>query len=148
MHGASVFVDTNVIVYSRETAADPRIVRSRDWLAALVRRDALVLNIQVLNELTHVLFRKRQDLSQQDVFAAIDELAVYGTTPVTADTIAQARTLRLANGFSWWDCLLLVSAAELGCSHFLSEDLHDGQKIGAMTVVDPFLHDPADILGA
>ena len=148
MPAARVFADTNVIVYSRETADDPRIVRSRDWLAALVRCDALVLNVQVLNELTHVLFRKRQDLSQRDVFAAVDELAVYGTTPVSIDTVAEARKLKLANGFSWWDCLLLAAAAELGCSHFLSEDLHDGQKIGAMIVVDPFLHDPADILGA
>ena len=148
MPAARVFIDTNVIVYSRESADDPRIVHARDWLAALVARDALVVNVQVLNELTHVLFRKRQEMSPQDVFTAVDELAVYGSTPVSIDTVIEARRLRLANGFSWWDCLLLASAAELGCSHFLSEDLHDGQKIGAMTVVDPFLHDPADILGA
>ena len=99
-------------------------------------------------EFTNAVFRRMPHLQTGQVFAMADEIGSFGTAPVSIETVAQARTLRLANGFSWWDCLLLASAAELGCSHFLSEDLHDGQKIGAMTVVDPFLHDPADILGA
>jgi predicted nucleic acid-binding protein len=41
----------------------------------------------------------------------------------------------------------LGSPVELGCSHFLSEDLHDGQQIGDLTAVNPFLHDPADVFG-
>jgi len=52
-----------------------------------------------------------------------------------------------ASRFSWRDCLLLGSAVQLGCSHFLSEDLHDGQQFGGVTVVNPFVHDPAEILG-
>jgi predicted nucleic acid-binding protein len=40
---------------------------------------------------------------------------------------------------------LLASALELGCSHFLSEDLQDGQQIGDLTIINPFLHAPKNI---
>jgi predicted nucleic acid-binding protein len=43
--------------------------------------------------------------------------------------------------------LLLASALELGCSHFLPEDLQDGQQIGGLTIINPFLHAPEAILG-
>jgi predicted nucleic acid-binding protein len=43
---------------------------------------------------------------------------------------------------------LLASALELGCSHFLSEDLQDGQQIGDPTIINPFLHAPEDIFPA
>ena len=46
----------------------------------------------------------------------------------------------------WWDCLLLASALELGCTHFLSEDLQDGQVIEGLTIVNPFAHTPEEIL--
>jgi predicted nucleic acid-binding protein len=48
--------------------------------------------------------------------------------------------------FSWWDCLLLASAIELGCTHFLSEDLKDGQTIEGLTILSPFAHTPDQIL--
>jgi predicted nucleic acid-binding protein len=43
---------------------------------------------------------------------------------------------------------LLASANDAGCEYFLSEDLNDGQTYGAVTVVNPFRHAPADVLGA
>jgi predicted nucleic acid-binding protein len=41
---------------------------------------------------------------------------------------------------------LLASAIELGCTHYLSEDLQDGQVIDGLTIVDPFAHSPEQIL--
>ena len=40
-----------------------------------------------------------------------------------------------------------ASAIELGCSHFLSEDLQDGHVIGGLTVINPFLHAPDTLFG-
>jgi predicted nucleic acid-binding protein len=62
-----------------------------------------------------------------------------------------ARNVFAAYRYSWWDCLLLASAIELGCMHFLSEDLQDGEQIVAqgrrgLTIVDPFAHSPDHIL--
>ena len=58
--------------------------------------------------------------------------------------VERARVTRGATGYSWWDCLLIASALEAGCSHFLSEDLQD--VIGGLTIIDPFAHTPDQIL--
>jgi predicted nucleic acid-binding protein len=62
--------------------------------------------------------------------------------------VDEARRLHLRYRYSWWDCLLLASAIELGCTHFLSEDLHNGQAIEGLTIIDPFAHSPDQILSS
>jgi predicted nucleic acid-binding protein len=148
MRVVKVFVDTNVAFYSREDTSDIKASQSQTWLREMAMRNVLCLNLQVLNELTNVLFGKRKQLSSEQVFAAIDKLSIFGSSPVSINTVNLARTLRTTTSYSWWDCLLLVSALELGCSHFLSEDLQDGQRIGELTIINPFLHAPEEILAA
>ncbi|MFN3546496.1 MAG: PIN domain-containing protein [Mesorhizobium sp.] len=144
---AEVFVDTNVLLYMHDARnPEKRGVASR-WLHRLARDQRARVNLQVLNELASVLERKRWFDTYDDVVRIVDHFAALGSSPITLKTVETARAIKRANGFSWWDCLLLGSALELGCSHFLSEDLHDGQQIGGMMVVNPFLHDPADVLG-
>ena len=151
MPGARVFVDTNILVYSREIDKDPRIEISRRWLDELAHAGALVLNLQVLNELTHVLFRKRQGLDTAEIFDAVDQLVGFGQRPVGMATMLLSRVLKTTTRYPWWDCLLLASALELSCTHFLSEDLHDGHVVEGpdgrtLTIVDPFTHTPDQIL--
>ena len=110
-------------------------------------------NLRVLNEVTHVLLRKRSDLAEADIFRQVDTLRFFGDAPLHHDNVVEACRLREVTRYSWWDCLLLASAHELGCTHFLSEDLQDGQRIAAgpgkaLTIVDPFAHSPADILSS
>ena len=147
MPAVRVFADTNVAFYSRDEAQDPRVVMAGEWLAAAGVRGALTVNLQLLNELASVLFRKRRHLSNEQVFDAVDKLAVFGAESVNKETVSAARLIRISTGYSWWDCLLLASAIELGCSHFLSEDLQDGHKIGDLTIINPFLHAPETIFG-
>lgn len=147
MRAVKVFADTNVAFYSREDTNDPKAATARNWLRECAGRRMLNLNLQVLNELANVLFRKRKSLSNDQVFEAVDKLSVLGTHPVSMPTIHAARAVRESTGYSWWDCLLLASAIELGCSHFLSEDLQDGHQIGGLTIINPFLHAPETILG-
>jgi predicted nucleic acid-binding protein len=77
-----------------------------------------------------------------------DSIAAWGNSALSIETVAIARPLCERTCYSWWDCLLLASALELGCRHFLSEDLQDGQRIGDMTIVDPFAHSPEEILAS
>lgn len=148
MRVVKVFVDTNVAFYSREDTSDPKAAQSETWLREAAKRNLLCMNLQVLNELTNVLFRKRKNLSDSEVFDKIDKLSIFGSAPISINTTSLARSLRTSTGYSWWDCLLLASAIELGCSHFLSEDLQDGQQIGELTIINPFLHLPEDIFQA
>jgi len=141
-----VFVDTNVLLYFHDKSASAKADRTLDWIYALTESRAACINLQVLNELTHVLLRKRWFPSDEDTFYAVDQLSAWGDKPITGNTVFEARRLHLRHHYSWWDCLLLASALELGCTHFLSEDLQDGQRIDTLTIVDPFAHSPEQIL--
>jgi predicted nucleic acid-binding protein len=96
------------------------------------------------------MIRKRWFESAQQVYDIIDDFAELGDTPVGWREVGLARTLHVSLGYSWWDCILLASALELGCTHFLSEDLQDGQSISdgtrGLTIVNPFAHSPELIL--
>ncbi len=146
MPDVSVFIDTNVLLYSHDRQNPDKRDRSRLWLTALGSKGQARTNLQGLNEITSVLLRKKWFDSTKTVYAVVDGFAALGSTPVTAVEVRHARRIHISTGYSWWDCLLLASAIELGCSHFLSEDLQDGQAIGGLTIVDPFAHSPEQIM--
>ena len=45
------------------------------------------------------------------------------------------------NKYAFWDSLVIQSAIEGGARWLLSEDLRDGQRIGALAIRNPFLHE-------
>jgi predicted nucleic acid-binding protein len=146
MRGVRVFLDSNVLLYGKDRQSGPKTGVANHWLRSCVYLGAACTNLQVLNEVTHVMLRKREDLAVEEIFAAIDELSFLGRSPISEPIVARARQLRIGTNYSWWDCLLLASALELNCTHFLSEDLQDGQAVDGLTIVDPFAHTPEHIL--
>jgi predicted nucleic acid-binding protein len=147
MPGAKIFVDMNVLLYAvdeRELVKGPLV---QQWLLSLMHHGIGRTNLQVLNETTSLLLRRRRDVHPADVFAIIDRFSRFGAQPLGTKETSLARTLHLRLRYSWWDCLLLASALGLGCTHFLSEDLQDGQRIEdsggkALTILSPFAHSP------
>lgn len=49
-------------------------------------------------------------------------------------------------GLSWWDALIASGAHVAACEYLLSEDLQDGQRLDGVTVINPFLHMPQNVL--
>jgi predicted nucleic acid-binding protein len=149
MPGVSVFIDSNVLLYARDEQSEDRAQLAAEWLRLLLDLGCGRTSLQALNEVTSVLLRKRTHLTAEQVFEQVDDLRPFGSTPVTWSIVSAARTLRIDTRYAWWDCLLLASALDLGCTHFLSEDMQDGQTIAdgsqALTIVDPFAHSPLHI---
>jgi len=42
-------------------------------------------------------------------------------------------------GYSFYDSLIIAAALTAGCRRVYSEDLQHGQRIGQLTIVNPFL---------
>lgn len=145
IHVGDIFFDSNVLLYIHDRSNSTKIEMATRWLAQVSLYESAVTNLQVLNEVTNVLFKRRKDLPSEAVSSIINNFAYMGASPLTWPEVLTARTLRTSTGYSWWDCLLLASALELGCSHFLSEDLQDGQQIGDLTIINPFLYAPEEI---
>jgi predicted nucleic acid-binding protein len=152
MPADKVFIDSTTFLYTLDRNEPAKGQIALDWLVELRRAQTGVTNLQALNEVVSVATRKT-DRFGGNVFADVEAFAMFGVSPLTLDASLTAREVFLRYQYSWWDCILLASAIELGCSHFLWEDLQDGQRIvtgdgRGLTIVDPFAHSPDQILAS
>jgi len=128
-----VSFDTSVLLYS---------LSDDTFKNGIVRRllvDGGCISVQVLNEFVNVARRKlRMDWDEID--PALDAIREFCNAPQSVSI----NTHRLATAFARrykyhiYDCLIIASAIEAGCTTLYSEDMQDGQVIGALTIRNPF----------
>ncbi len=131
------FFDTNILVYAfgAKSIDDPRI----DVAEHLVVLGGVV-SVQALNEFVQVCRRKAK-LSWEQVVGSLEVIKdLCGPTiPLTMETHDAAVDISRSCGFNIYDSLILAAAAQAGCSTVYTEDMQHGQKIGKLTIVNPFL---------
>jgi len=140
------FVDTNILIYALDEKPLEKGKIALQWLDELARRDAIRINLQVINEFCHVALRKFEARSDSDIKAMASTLEQWGRDPITNEISAAAWVIRQNFRYSWFDSLLLASAHNLKCSFFLSEDLQNGHDVVGLTILNPFLATPSDFL--
>jgi predicted nucleic acid-binding protein len=79
-------------------------------------------------------------------------LKSFDTFAYSASAVRAALEASSQGRFSFWDAVLLASAAESGCSAILSEDMRDGARLGSIIVLNPFggrglSHSAQELLG-
>ena len=142
------FVDANVLIYTRDFRDPAKARRASAWLTSLAAREAAIVNLQVLNEVTHVALRKLAHLGPVAVRRWVDELAELGDTAIDTDVVRGAWDVRDRYGLSWFDCILLSAADRLGCTHVLTEDMGAPRQIGSLSLINPFKADIEATLAA
>jgi predicted nucleic acid-binding protein len=126
------FLDSNVLLY---LASDDE---SRAGIVENLLAQAPVISAQVLNEVTNVLRRKMHyDWLAIDRFITRIVLLTK-VLPLSEDTNRSARSLAERYGFAVYDAVIVASALEGGCTRLMTEDMHHGQKIGDLTITNPF----------
>jgi|GEM_PF-6360742 len=58
---------------------------------------------------------------------------------MTSRTALDALAVQARYRYSFLDSTMIAAALAFGCDIFLSEDLASGQKIGDLTIINPFL---------
>ncbi len=61
-----------------------------------------------------------------------------------ADDVLAAIGIHQRTGISFWDAMIVRSAAEIGCAVLYSEDLNAGQEYSGVCVENPFRPSGAD----
>jgi predicted nucleic acid-binding protein len=132
------FFDTNVLVY----AFDEGEPEKREVSLALIKEHLEegdgILSVQVLREFYVSVRRLARPLSAAEAEEALGSLAVF--SPITEDwrmvvgATRRSRELTL----SFWDALIVEAALRAGAGSLLTEDLQHGQRIGGLTVENPF----------
>lgn len=143
---APVFVDTNVLIYARDAGHADKQRRAEAWMAELWRSRRGRLSFQVLSEYyVNVTGKLRPGLAED--IARRDVRALLAWKPIGPDAQLLEKSWRLQDQhtLSFWDALI-VAAAQVGrCRYLLTEDLQDGQEIGGLLVVNPFISAPESL---
>ncbi len=133
------FVDTNVLVYAHDTTAGPKREAARRLVDDLWRTRKGCLSIQVLQEFfVTVTGRIADPLDSSDAAAAVADYAKWSTHAPSAGDVLSAIETRERLGISFWDAMIVHSAAALGCDVLYSEELSHGQRYDGVLLVDPF----------
>lgn len=130
-------LDSNVLIYSVDAASPGRHRRAVDIVEAAIRRDC-ILTLQALVEFYHAATRKRY-VTPSEAAAKVEELGtVFPVAAAEYGDVLSALPATVAARSSMWDALLLATVEQAGCTLLLSEDMGDGARYGAVTVVNPF----------
>ena len=139
----SVFVDTNVFVYLRDSRDPLKQARCAEWMRYLWDSHAGRISSQVLQEYyVTVTAKLNPGLPTEDARDDVMALRSWSPHAVDIDLIESAWEIQDRWGFSFWDCLIVAAAKAEGCETLLTEDLSHGQSLDGLRVVSPFEEAP------
>jgi len=143
---AKVFVDTNVLVYSRDASEPQKQEQAMTWMAHLWSTKTGSLSYQVLQEFyTTVTAKLQPGLDPEKARKDVRSLLVWRPIVVNDRVLENAWLIQDRFQISWWDALI-VSAAQLAdCRYLLTEYLQENQKFGKLRVTNPFHVEPASL---
>jgi predicted nucleic acid-binding protein len=143
---APVFVDSNVLIYVRDSADADKQAQAAAWMTELWRSHRGRLSSQVLSEFyVNVTQKLRPGLDRETARADVRVLSAWQPIPLDEQVLDEAWHIQDRYGLSFWDALIVGAARVCGCGYVLTEDLQDGQDLAGVRVVNPFLHRPGDI---
>ncbi len=133
---AKVFLDTNVVVYSFD-ANDPE---KRERARAILGGGSWFVSWQVIQEFANVaLHRFKVPLRPKDLQDYMG-LVLWPRCRVFPSSAVIGMALEIHARFQYhlYDSLIVSSALAGGADVLYSEDLQDGQEIGALKIENPF----------
>ena len=146
---APVFVDTNILVYWRDSTNPEKQLRATEWLDFLWRERRGRTSTQVLSEFYSVVVRKKvSGISPEEAWRDVQAFSEWSPQPVDVDLLARAYSVERRYALSWWDSLVVAAAQAQACALLLTEDLQDGADYGGVIVRNPFKLGIAEESGA
>jgi predicted nucleic acid-binding protein len=144
----TVFVDTNVIVYSLDASKKAKQERALEWMDDAWKSRRGRVSMQVLQEFYLTVTSKlKPGLDREVARRHVRGLMLWRPTPVTSPLVERAWSVQDRFGFSWGDSMIVAAAHVEGCSYLLTEDLQDGQDLDGLVVLNPFIHAPDTVKG-
>lgn len=127
------FIDSNILLYtvgSDATKAD-RANRLMD--------EKPTISVQVLNEFVNV-GRKKLKLEWNMIEVGLAHARVYcEVMPLLLETHIRAVELATRNKIGIYDANIIAAAEMAGCNVLYTEDMSHGQRIGGITIRNPFV---------
>jgi len=137
-----VLVDSNIFVYAYDPAERDKHEKALRLIDDVTEDGALVLSVQILNELAATLLRRGTDLGvgPQEVREILEDIVrVNQVVSLTPAMTLKALTTGLGHGLSFWDGLIWAAAHSHGISTIYTEDFQHGRVVEGVRFVNPFV---------
>ena len=134
---AKCFLDTNLFVYSMDTANPEKMKKSREILTATLAEKNAVISTQVLQEF-YVAATKKLGADPFKVKNIMKSLAPLEVIAVDRNLIFEAIDIQMSYQISFWDALIISAAVQAKCDCILTEDLNNGQIIRGTEIINPY----------
>lgn len=135
---AEHFLDTNVFVYMLDATDDWKRRRAERLVSQSIEAGTGCISHQVVQETLNVATRKLGFSTEDAQTLLANVLVPLWTVNPSRAFVERGLALRDRYGFSFYDSLIVAAAVEAGCVQLYSEDLQHGQRIGSLTVANPF----------
>lgn len=130
-------LDTNLLVYAVDGDGGWRHSASVEVILSAARQDCW-LTLQAISEFYVVVTRKGYASPTVAANTASDWLQAFPSAVPTVSAVRAALTHAVAGRASYWDALMIATAAEGGCAVILTEDMADGSRLGGVEIHNPF----------
>jgi predicted nucleic acid-binding protein len=134
------FVDTNILVYAFDLSAGDKHSLAVKLVEQWWENGNGCLSIRVLQEFFVTVTRKiALPLEHHTARQLVSDLSHWRLQLPDAEDLLHAIDLQQMARLSFWDAMIVQSAARLGCRWLFSEDLNHGQKVGEVQIINPFI---------
>jgi len=135
---ADCLLDTNVLVYAVD--ADPRYAARKRTAMSLLESTAFGLSAQILQEFYVTVTRKiATPLSPAAAMAYLDRFHAFPIVATDFGLVTEAIRNSVRFQVSYWDGAVIAAAERLTAGTLYSEDFSNGQRYGAVRVINPFV---------
>jgi predicted nucleic acid-binding protein len=144
---ASVFVDTNVLVYWIGGDDPAKQQKAAIWIEELWKSRGGRVSFQVLQEFLVASTRGKPEIADR-IRAEVRNLLAWRPVPVDPALLERAWKIQDRYGLNFWDAVIVSAARAASCQWLLTEDLQPDETLDGVTVVNPFLRTPEELLEA
>ena len=145
MSGNRRFVDTNILVYAHDDSAGVKRDQARSLVEQLWESRDGCLSVQVLQEFFVSVTRKiAKPLDAETAKEIVADLSSWHVHVPASDDVLGAIGIHQSAGISFWDAMIVRSAAEMGCDVLYSEDLNASQEYSGVLAENPVQPPTAD----
>jgi len=134
---SKIFIDTNVLVYALDKAEPEKQKKARELLRKTESDRLGVISTQVLKEY-YVVATQKMKVEPELAKRIISSLSKFEVVVINQPIIEKAIDISISNKITFWDALIVSSAAAARCRIIWTEDLNHGQSINKIKIENPF----------
>lgn len=134
------FLDTNIFVYTFDRSSPAKRLKAEQLIRKALSSHKGVVSYQVVQEFFNVAskrFAEPLKIAEAEQYMATvfrPMLSIHSSLAL----YSEALRIHFESRFSWYDALIVSSAAQAQCEVLYTEDLHDGRKLGSVEIINPF----------